>query len=164
MGWYLGGLSPKHLLDRDALNKSDPCVVVLMQSQGQWMEVSGGSGRVIRSNLNPVFAKVFMVDYYFEEVQKLRFEVYDIHGHSSIGTHDDDFLGGMECTVGQIVAQKRMSKPLVLKYGKFAGKSTITVSVPRASPAPPVGLGAPPGLGATGHVPHSRPAPLTGDL
>uniref|UniRef100_A0A8D2J049 C2 domain-containing protein n=1 Tax=Varanus komodoensis TaxID=61221 RepID=A0A8D2J049_VARKO len=122
-------VSCKHLLDRDALNKSDPCVVVLMQSQGQWMEVD--RSEVIRSNLNPVFAKVFMVDYYFEEVQKLRFEVYDIHGHSSIGTHDDDFLGGMECTVGQIVAQKRMSKPLVLKYGKFAGKSTITVSVPR---------------------------------
>lgn len=57
---------------------------------------------VIRSNLNPIFAKVFMVDYYFEEVQKLRFEVYDIHGHTSIGTHDDDFLGGMECTVGQV--------------------------------------------------------------
>uniref|UniRef100_A0A8D2J2M3 C2 domain-containing protein n=1 Tax=Varanus komodoensis TaxID=61221 RepID=A0A8D2J2M3_VARKO len=93
-------VSCKHLLDRDALNKSDPCVVVLMQSQGQWMEVD--RSEVIRSNLNPVFAKVFMVDYYFEEVQKLRFEVYDIHGHSSIGTHDDDFLGGMECTVGQV--------------------------------------------------------------
>ncbi|XP_058011108.1 copine-7 isoform X5 [Ahaetulla prasina] len=83
---------------------------------------------VIRSNLNPVFAKVFMVDYYFEEVQKLRFEVYDIHGHGGLGTHDDDFLGGMECTVGQIVAQKRVSKPLFLKYGKSAGKSTITVT------------------------------------
>lgn len=43
-----------------------------------------------------------MVDYYFEEVQKLRFEVYDIHGHGGVGTHDDDFLGGMECTVGQV--------------------------------------------------------------
>ena len=106
---------------------------------------------VIKSNLNPVFAKIFMVDYYFEEVQKLRFEVYDSHGHAGVGTHDDDFLGGMECTVGQvsphpppgtpasgvlsltptllqIVAQKRVTKPLFLKYGKFAGKSTITVS------------------------------------
>ncbi|XP_039186960.1 copine-7 [Crotalus tigris] len=117
----------KHLLDRDTLNKSDPCVVLLMQSQGQWAEVD--RSEVIKSSLNPVFAKVFMVDYYFEEVQKLRFEVYDIHGHgSSTGTHDDDFLGGMECTVGQIVAQKRVSKPLFLKYGKSAGKSTITVT------------------------------------
>lgn len=57
---------------------------------------------VIKSNLNPVFAKIFTVDYYFEEVQKLRFEVYDSHGQAGVGTHDDDFLGGMECTVGQV--------------------------------------------------------------
>uniref|UniRef100_A0A8C4K1Z4 Copine 7 n=1 Tax=Dromaius novaehollandiae TaxID=8790 RepID=A0A8C4K1Z4_DRONO len=107
------------------LNKSDPCVLLLMQCQGQWTEVD--RSEVIKSNLNPVFAKIFTVDYYFEEVQKLRFEVYDSHGHAGVGTHDDDFLGGMECTVGQIVAQKRVTKPLFLKYGKFAGKSTITV-------------------------------------
>ncbi|NXY25512.1 CPNE7 protein, partial [Atrichornis clamosus] len=119
-------VSCKHLLDRDTLNKSDPCVLLLMQSQGQWTEVD--RSEVIKSNLNPVFAKIFTVDYYFEEVQKLRFEVYDSHGHAGVGTHDDDdFLGGMECTVGQIVAQKRVTKPLFLKYGKFAGKSTITI-------------------------------------
>ncbi|XP_058702255.1 copine-7 isoform X4 [Poecile atricapillus] len=118
-------VSCKHLLDRDTLNKSDPCVLLLMQSQGQWMEVD--RSEVIKSNLNPVFAKIFTVDYYFEEVQKLRFEVYDSHGQAGVGTHDDDFLGGMECTVGQIVAQKRVTKPLFLKYGKFAGKSTITI-------------------------------------
>ncbi|XP_069491685.1 copine-7 isoform X2 [Ambystoma mexicanum] len=115
----------KNLLDRDTLNKSDPCVVLLMQSQGQWMEVD--RTEVIKSNLHPVFSKVFTVDYYFEEVQKLRFEVYDIHGHCSIGPRDDDFLGGVECTLGQIVAQKKISKALFLKYGKYAGKSTIMV-------------------------------------
>ncbi|CAH2324355.1 copine-7 [Pelobates cultripes] len=115
----------KNLLDRDTLNKSDPCAVLLMQSQGQWMEVD--RTEVIKSNLNPVFSKVFTVDYYFEEVQKLRFEVYDIHGHCSIGARDDDFLGGVEITLGQIVAQKKITKGLFLKYGKYAGKSTITV-------------------------------------
>uniref|UniRef100_H2ZS18 C2 domain-containing protein n=1 Tax=Latimeria chalumnae TaxID=7897 RepID=H2ZS18_LATCH len=83
---------------------------------------------VIKSNLHPVFSKIFTLDYYFEEVQKLRFEVYDIHGHCSIGARDDDFLGGMECTLGQIAAQRKMTKPLFLKYGKYAGKSTVTVS------------------------------------
>ncbi|XP_043937782.1 copine-7 [Protopterus annectens] len=118
-------VSCKHLLDRDTLNKSDPCVILFMQSQGQWAEVD--RTEVIKSNLNPVFSKVFTLDYYFEEVQKLRFEVYDIHGHCSIGTREDDFLGGMECTMGQIVATKKMTKPLVLKYGKYAGKSIITI-------------------------------------
>ncbi|XP_043843404.1 copine-7 [Dromiciops gliroides] len=118
-------LSCRHLLDRDPLNKSDPSVVLLMQSQGQWVEVD--RTEVIKSSLHPVFSKVFTLDYYFEEVQKLRFEAYDIHGHCSIGSQDDDFLGGIECTLGQIVAQKKMTRALFLKNGKHAGKSTITV-------------------------------------
>lgn len=118
-------VSCKNLLDRDTLNKSDPSVILLGQTNGQWTELD--RTEVIKSNLHPVFGKVFCLDYYFEEVQKLRFEVYDIHGTHSIGTRDDDFLGGMECTLGQIVAQKKMIKGLLLKYGKYAGKSTITV-------------------------------------
>lgn len=118
-------VSCKALLDRDTLNKSDPCVILMVQNDGQWIELD--RTEVIKSNLHPVFGKVFSLDYYFEEVQKLRFEVYDIHGTHSIGTRDDDFLGGVECTLGQIVAQKKMVKPLLLKYGKYAGKSTMTV-------------------------------------
>uniref|UniRef100_A0A8B9B7P2 Copine 7 n=1 Tax=Anser brachyrhynchus TaxID=132585 RepID=A0A8B9B7P2_9AVES len=39
-------VSCKHLLDRDTLNKSDPCVLLLMQSQGQWVEVGrAGAGQ-----------------------------------------------------------------------------------------------------------------------
>uniref|UniRef100_A0A674EXE4 Copine 7 n=1 Tax=Salmo trutta TaxID=8032 RepID=A0A674EXE4_SALTR len=121
----------KALLDRDTLNKSDPCVILMVQNQGQWTELD--RTEVIKSNLHPVFAKVFTLDYYFEEVQKLRFEVYDIHGTHSIGTRDDDFLGGVECTLGQIVAQKKMVKPLFLKYAKYAGKSTITVNAEEIS-------------------------------
>ena len=57
---------------------------------------------MVRSSLHPVFSKVFTLDYYFEEVQKLRFEVYDTRGPSDLGYQDDDFLGGMECTLGQV--------------------------------------------------------------
>uniref|UniRef100_K7GEN1 Copine 7 n=1 Tax=Pelodiscus sinensis TaxID=13735 RepID=K7GEN1_PELSI len=119
-------VSCKHLLDRDTLNKSDPCVVLLMQSQGQWMEVD--RSEVIKSNLHPVFSKVFSVDYYFEEVQKLRFEVYDSHGHASLGTHDDDFLGGMECTVGQVLARRGRGSPLPRLAGSGqAGRALCVV-------------------------------------
>ncbi|XP_040135158.1 copine-7 isoform X1 [Ictidomys tridecemlineatus] len=100
-------LSCRHLLDRDPLTKSDPSVVLLQQAQNQWVQV-------------------FTVDYYFEEVQRLRFEVYDTHGPSGLSSQDD-FLGGMECTLGQIVAQKKMTRPLLLKPGRNAGKSSITV-------------------------------------
>ncbi|EMP36275.1 Copine-7 [Chelonia mydas] len=162
-------VSCKHLLDRDTLNKSDPCVVLLMQSQGQWMEGKfaalaagktlsllvdrsevikkprgvepapqpcgsvGGApcevdrSEVIKSNLHPVFSKVFTVDYYFEEVQKLRFE--GIAGAHSALSPDSHYHLPF-----QIVAQKRVTKPLFLKYGKYAGKSTITVVKNNLSP------------------------------
>uniref|UniRef100_A0A8C6IRK8 Uncharacterized protein n=1 Tax=Melopsittacus undulatus TaxID=13146 RepID=A0A8C6IRK8_MELUD len=32
-------VSYKHLLNRNMPNKSDPCILLLMQSQCQWMEV-----------------------------------------------------------------------------------------------------------------------------
>uniref|UniRef100_A0A8C8ZG26 Copine 7 n=1 Tax=Prolemur simus TaxID=1328070 RepID=A0A8C8ZG26_PROSS len=177
-------LSCRHLLDRDPLTKSDPSVVLLQQRQSQWVQVD--RTEVVRSSLHPVFSKVFTLDYYFEEVQKLRFEVYDTHGPGGLGCQDDDFLGGTECTLGQvgtgprragrgpravtatdtdgarggagdaedrlrgpvspgsgavpclpllpdfsdfqIVAQKKMTRPLLLKFGRKAGKSTITVT------------------------------------
>uniref|UniRef100_A0A8C2UMC4 Copine 7 n=1 Tax=Chinchilla lanigera TaxID=34839 RepID=A0A8C2UMC4_CHILA len=119
-------LSCRHLLDRDPLTKSDPSVALLQPAaQGRWAQVD--RTEVVRRSLNPVFSKVFTVDYYFEEVQRLRFEVYDTHGPGGLACDGDDFLGGMECTLGQIVAQKKMTRPLLLKLGRKAGKSTITV-------------------------------------
>lgn len=58
---------------------------------------------VIRSSISPVFSKVFTVDYYFEEVQRLRFELHDISSNHN-GLKEADFLGAMECTLGQVCA------------------------------------------------------------
>uniref|UniRef100_A0A3B1KFM1 Copine 4 n=1 Tax=Astyanax mexicanus TaxID=7994 RepID=A0A3B1KFM1_ASTMX len=93
----------KGISDRDALSKPDPCVVLKMQSHGQWFEVD--RTEVIRSSISPVFSKVFTVDYYFEEVQRLRFELHDISSNHN-GLKEADFLGSMECTLGQVSAQK----------------------------------------------------------
>uniref|UniRef100_A0A8C5HN22 Copine-4 n=1 Tax=Gouania willdenowi TaxID=441366 RepID=A0A8C5HN22_GOUWI len=109
--------------DRDALSKPDPCVVLKMQSHGQWFEVD--RTEVIRSSSSPVFSKIFLVDYYFEEIQRLRFELHDISSGTN-GLRDADFLGSMECTLGQIVSQRKLSKAL-LKQGNTAGKSSIMV-------------------------------------
>ena len=45
--------------------------------------------------------KVIELDYAFEEVQKLKFSVYDIDNESST-LEDDDFLGSVECTLGEV--------------------------------------------------------------
>ena len=55
----------------------------------------------MKNNLNPDFAKGITMDYYFEMVQKLKFAVYDVDNETST-LGDDDFLGAMECTLGQV--------------------------------------------------------------
>uniref|UniRef100_A0A3Q2FRJ2 Copine IVa n=1 Tax=Cyprinodon variegatus TaxID=28743 RepID=A0A3Q2FRJ2_CYPVA len=114
----------KGISDRDALSKPDPCIILKMQSHGQWMEVD--RTEVIRSCVNPTYSKVFTLDFYFEEVQRLRFELYDINsGHN--GLREADFLGSVECTLGQIISQRKLSKAL-LRPGGTVGKAIITVS------------------------------------
>uniref|UniRef100_A0A8C6LDA5 Copine 4 n=7 Tax=Aplocheiloidei TaxID=45443 RepID=A0A8C6LDA5_NOTFU len=117
-------LTCKGISDRDALSKPDPCIVLKMQSHGQWMEVD--RTEVIRSCVNPTYSKVFTLDFYFEEVQRLRFELYDINS-SHNGLKEADFLGSVECTLGQIISQRKLSKAL-LRPGGTVGKAIITVS------------------------------------
>ncbi|EDL21095.1 copine IV, isoform CRA_d [Mus musculus] len=99
----------KGISDRDALSKPDPCVILKMQSHGQWFEVD--RTEVIRTCINPVYSKLFTVDFYFEEVQRLRFEVHDISSNHN-GLKEADFLGGMECTLGQVDRRCLLSPPL----------------------------------------------------
>ncbi|XP_067833751.1 copine-6-like [Heptranchias perlo] len=99
-------LSCRNLLDRDTLSKSNPCTILKMSCDGEWVEVE--RTEVMKSNLNPVFSKIFWVDYFFEEMQLLLFEVYDTQSKGAAAASDDDFLGSTECTLGQIVSQTRV--------------------------------------------------------
>ncbi|XP_012499001.1 PREDICTED: copine-3 [Propithecus coquereli] len=119
-------VSCSNLMDTDVGSKSDPlCVLFLNTSGQQWYEVE--RTEKIKNCLNPKFSKTFIIDYYFEVVQKLKFGVYDID-NKTIELSDDDFLGECECTLGQIVSSKKLTRPLVLKNGKPAGKGSITIS------------------------------------
>lgn len=60
-----------------------------------------GRTEMILNCLNPKFSKKFVLDYYFEMVQRLKFCVYDID-NDSYTLEDDDFLGELECTLGQV--------------------------------------------------------------
>ncbi|KAL2308233.1 hypothetical protein Nmel_001241 [Mimus melanotis] len=118
-------ISCTNLLDKDVGSKSDPLCVLLQNSSGQqWYEVDRTER--VKNSLNPRFSKKFLIDYYFELVQKLKFGIYDID-NKTYDLSDDDFLGELECTLGQIVSSRTLTKPLVLKNGKPAGRGSITV-------------------------------------
>ncbi|XP_056155079.1 copine-3-like isoform X2 [Lampris incognitus] len=118
-------ISCENLLDMDVFSKSDPlCVLYMSTSGSDWLEF--GRTEMILNCLNPKFAKKFVMDYYFEMVQKLKFCVHDID-NDTYDLDDDDFLGQLECTLGQIVSCGRLVRPLLLKNGRHAGNGTITI-------------------------------------
>ncbi|XP_048402486.1 copine-2 isoform X1 [Stegostoma tigrinum] len=123
-------VSGQNLLDRDVTSKSDPFCVVFVDIDGKWSEI--GRTETAMNNLNPVFAKKFVVDYHFEEVQKLKFALFD-QDKSSKQLYEHDFLGEFSCTLGVIVSSKKMTRPLALTNGKPAGKGTITISAQEIS-------------------------------
>ncbi|XP_069007453.1 copine-3-like isoform X1 [Embiotoca jacksoni] len=119
-------ISCENLMDMDVFSKSDPlCAVYINSSGSHWYEF--GRTEMILNCLNPKFAKKFVIDYYFEMVQKLKFCVYDID-NNTYDLSDDDFLGELECTLGQIVSNRQMTRPLLLRNKRPAGRGTITIS------------------------------------
>ncbi|ELR53296.1 Copine-1 [Bos mutus] len=119
-------VSCDHLIDKDIGSKSDPlCVLLQDVGGGNWTEL--GRTERVQNCSSPEFSKTLQLEYHFETVQKLRFGIYDIDNKTpELG--DDDFLGGAECSLGQIVSSRVLTLPLMLKPGKPAGRGTITVS------------------------------------
>ncbi|KAJ4933797.1 hypothetical protein JOQ06_006608, partial [Pogonophryne albipinna] len=124
-----GVLCCRNLLDRDTFSKSDPLLVLYTQGAEckQWREF--GRTEVIDNTLNPDFIRKYILDYFFEEKQNLRFDVYDIDSKSpDLAKHPtdfNDFLGQVHCTLGEIVGSpaSRLEKPL----GGIPGKKCGTI-------------------------------------
>ncbi|KAM4570023.1 copine-8 [Odontesthes bonariensis] len=119
-------VSCRNLLDRDTFSKSDPICVLYTQGMGnkEWREF--GRTEVIDNTLNPDFVKKFILDYFFEERQNLRFDLYDVDSNSAnLSKHD--FLGQAHCTLGEVVGSmgSRSEKPL----GGIPGKKCGTIIV-----------------------------------
>ncbi|XP_061523261.1 copine-8 isoform X1 [Phycodurus eques] len=116
----------RNLLDRDTFSKSDPICVLYTQGMGnkEWREF--GRTEVIDNTLNPDFVRKFILDYFFEERQNLRFDLYDVDSKSAnLSKHD--FLGQAYCTLGEVVGSlgSRLEKPL----GGISGKKCGTIIV-----------------------------------
>ncbi|XP_060064622.1 copine-8-like isoform X2 [Ylistrum balloti] len=103
----------KNLRDKDAFSKSDPVVVVFTKDVRTNSYYEFGRSEMIKNCLNPQFVKKFIMNYFFEESQKLKFEVYDVDSPSQrLDAHD--FLGRLECTLGEIVSALggKLEKPM----------------------------------------------------
>uniref|UniRef100_A0A8C6Q4H9 Copine family member IX n=1 Tax=Nothobranchius furzeri TaxID=105023 RepID=A0A8C6Q4H9_NOTFU len=103
-------VSCRSLLDVDTFSKSDP-----------------GMTEVIDNTRNPDFVRKFVLDFFFEEKQNLRFDVYNVDSRScNISKHD--FLGQTFCTLGEIIgsAGGRLERTLSGIPGKKCGVIILT--------------------------------------
>uniref|UniRef100_A0A452R5B1 Copine family member 9 n=1 Tax=Ursus americanus TaxID=9643 RepID=A0A452R5B1_URSAM len=118
----------RNLLDLDTFSKSDPSqpdilpsppplspavVVLYTQSRAsqEWREF--GRTEVIDNTLNPDFVRKFVLDYFFEEKQNLRF---------------DDFLGQAFLALGEVIGGQgsRVERHLTGVPGKKCGTILLT--------------------------------------
>ncbi|XP_039468593.1 copine-9 [Oreochromis aureus] len=121
-------VSCRNLLDMDTFSKSDPVVVLYVQGLGtkEWREF--GRTEVIDNTLNPDFVRKFVLDFFFEEKQNLRFDVYNVDTRSSNLSKHKDFLGQMFCTLGEIIGSPggRLERTLSGIPGKKCGTIIFT--------------------------------------
>uniref|UniRef100_A0A8C6L2J5 Copine 8 n=1 Tax=Nothobranchius furzeri TaxID=105023 RepID=A0A8C6L2J5_NOTFU len=120
--------------DFDPLNASIPATKVeitvsfcVLYTQGmgnkEWREY--GRTEVIDNTLNPDFVRKFMLDYFFEERQNLRFDLFILFcvGSPPIS---QDFLGQACCTLGEVVGSESVMMQFCgnkLDKKDFFGKS-----------------------------------------
>jgi copine 1/2/3 len=81
---------------------------------------------MIDDNLNPIFTKALVIDYFFETVQKLKFEVYDIDKEGA-DLSQQDFIGKTELTLSEIVTHGKISKRL--DNPKYPRKDVGTINI-----------------------------------
>ncbi|KAK3801702.1 hypothetical protein RRG08_033888 [Elysia crispata] len=124
-------VSCRNLTDNDLFSKSDPLCVLKITDPKTRRIFEVGRTETIKDCLNPDFVKKFMMDYFFEERQMLRFEIYDIDSQSH-RLEDHDFLGWMECSLGELVSapNSRFERRL---QGRTAGYGTIIVRTEEVS-------------------------------
>lgn len=94
-------LSCRNLVDLDTFSKSDPMVHVYLKDSRDGAYALVGKTEMIKNNLNPDFTKTFVIDYYFEKEQWVKFEVYDVDGD------DLEHIGNTETTVSRIMCSDR---------------------------------------------------------
>ncbi|ESO91350.1 hypothetical protein LOTGIDRAFT_228802 [Lottia gigantea] len=121
-------VSCRNLRDKDAFSKSDPMCV--LKSKGfknqSYQEI--GRTEMIKDSLDPEFVKKFLVQYYFEERQLMRFEIYDVDSPSAKLNHHD-YLGTFEASLGELVSAPGGTTESRLRGHGSGNFGTITIRV-----------------------------------
>lgn len=115
-------ISCKNLINADYLSKSDPFCVIWMQ-EPRWQDKYYELARTetIDDTLNPQWVKKLILNYNFESVQKIKFEIWDQDVNGA------DFLGRFETKLSDLVSTsgRQFIGKLTGLQGRDCGKIII---------------------------------------
>eukprot|EP00004_Rigifila_ramosa_P020703 TRINITY_DN540_c0_g1_i1.p1 TRINITY_DN540_c0_g1~~TRINITY_DN540_c0_g1_i1.p1 ORF type:complete len:566 (-),score=171.68 TRINITY_DN540_c0_g1_i1:15-1691(-) len=125
----------RELVNMDLMSKSDPMIVVsLKDAKDKWQEI--GRTEMIKDNLNPVFQRQVTTKFYFEKVQKIRVQVFDVDNESA-RLADQDFLGETFFALNELFGAKGNKFVLTLKKDQRA-RGKVLVFGEEVNPSPPL--------------------------
>uniref|UniRef100_A0A914USU4 Copine-3 n=1 Tax=Plectus sambesii TaxID=2011161 RepID=A0A914USU4_9BILA len=101
----------RDLPNMDLFSLTDPICILYIEDPiaKKWLEY--GRTERIDNNLNPDFLKRFEIDYFFEEKQLMRFELYDVDSKSE-KLKKEKFIGSCDISLGEIVARSPVWREL----------------------------------------------------
>ena len=107
-------ISFKNIVGGSFIREVDPfCVVSLYNNNNSWKEI--GRTEVIRNSKNPSFVQKIAASFYFEEIQRIRFDLYSAGSGfkssdaSSLDVADQIYLGRAETILATIFGVKDYS-------------------------------------------------------
>eukprot|EP01129_Flabellula_baltica_P010468 TRINITY_DN4429_c0_g1_i1.p1 TRINITY_DN4429_c0_g1~~TRINITY_DN4429_c0_g1_i1.p1 ORF type:complete len:448 (-),score=111.47 TRINITY_DN4429_c0_g1_i1:395-1738(-) len=119
--------SCRDLVNLDTLSKSDPQIWVEMRDPRTGNYVFLGRTEMIKNNLNPNFQTRIRVDYYFEEVQMMKFTIADID-HPVETLAGQDIIGEVILPLSDIVGSRsqQATRNIVHPVRNKSGKLIVT--------------------------------------
>ncbi|CAI2365621.1 unnamed protein product [Moneuplotes crassus] len=122
-------ISCRNLKDLDIVTVSDPVCHFYYQDPNEGKEWKlYGKTEQIENNLNPQFVTYFEVDYYFERIQKIKFEVFDVDSTRL------ERIGNYETTLGKIMGSPKNSLTGNLTMpDKTRSRGSITICAEKIS-------------------------------
>eukprot|EP01084_Bolivina_argentea_P247069 413380_1 len=86
-------ISCRNLPKMDLNSPSDPFVVISQKNEKNSRFEELCKTEVVQDNNNPEFSKQIVIDYKFEEVQLIRFDIYDADSKNLHNLSQHDYIG-----------------------------------------------------------------------
>ena len=98
-------ISCRKLFKMDTFSPSDPIARVFIKENDKWIQI--GETEHIENNENPDFATYFEMDYFFEKIQQLKFEVLD--EDTVAGKKKYSMIGQATCELAKVMSKSNQT-------------------------------------------------------